>query len=170
MARLALLAPFVLWILVGCAPRLDTDAKFYVYHHLERQADIGRDSVLVHGEMSQAASFSTYGVRLNHASDDTGRQLFLRSYRFWAISETTQYYELELSAASVAAKTLQLDLDFVTRAGRQRIQRTLELRRDQTTLDLPNYFERARQAVPEDNKAKRRADEQSEQTTDEEPK
>lgn len=116
---------------VGCA-HVQTGSVSHAVH----EALVLGDSLSVQGSIGTRYAFRTYGVRVNKARDDTGRDLAFRSYMM--LNAKGQWFEIELSAPSMSARFVDLDLEFVTRSGEERIKQRLSLDRERK----PNFITR----------------------------
>lgn len=76
------------------------------------------------------AGYTDSGVRLNHAVDNTGRELRLRSAQIFWMKE--KRFELELAADS-EAQTVTVDVSYTTRSGLQHVSSTLPIDRSGRT-------------------------------------
>lgn len=73
-------------------------------------------------------AFTDYGVKFNGATDDTGKSLAFQSYQiFWA---KELRFELECTAPAIDARSVDLDLVFLTRAGPQAVHTRIPIERD----------------------------------------
>lgn len=122
-----LLGAGLLLTLGGCAPGWHRDSHVLVQHSIQR-AVANEQLLSVRGVITPLVAFTDYGVKLSRASDDTGRSLDFRSYQiFWA---KELRFELECSAPALEARSVDLDLVFLTRSGPQEVHARLPIERD----------------------------------------
>jgi len=102
------------------------DVSFRIHHTIDRAA-VYADNLSLQGRLNAVRAFTDYGVKVNSAVDDTGKQLDFRSYQlFWM---KAMLFELEFEAPSPTAQTVSVDVEFRTRSGKQRVRTTLALDR-----------------------------------------
>ncbi len=117
-AGLCLLVP-----LLGCAPAWHTGEERFKVWHTIRRAVVYNDSLSIQGVINPILAFTDYGVKVNEVTDDTGTRLPFRSYQtFWA---KELCFELECAAPGPAARTVDIDVAFLTRSGKQVVRKEL---------------------------------------------
>jgi hypothetical protein len=117
-------------MLAGCAPSWHAGSNVTLSHSLQR-AVVYDDSLSLQGRVNPLVSFTDYGLKVHRLQDDTGRSLNFRSFQvFWA---KELRFEAEFDSPSPAAKQLSVDIEFVSRSGRQRLQSLLDIERNVPT-------------------------------------
>ncbi len=117
---------FCLLFMVGCfTPRWHEGGPSPNLHTLQRAAVI-QDALSIQGRLP-LYGYSDYGVRLNRAVDDQGQELQLKSAAIFWVKE--ERFELELDPPHPQATQVTIDVSFKTRAGVQRIEKSLPIDR-----------------------------------------
>ena len=114
-------------LLIGCGPAWHRDSTVRLTHSIPRAVVYG-DSLSLQGVIWPVVSVTDYGVRINEVRDDTGKQLALRSYQLFWMKELR--FEAEFDAPTAAATSVNVDMEFLSRSGRQRVKAVLPLSRD----------------------------------------
>jgi hypothetical protein len=121
------LVALVASLVAGCAPRWHGSRKIKLRHFVER-AVVYEDSLSVQGKVAPLVSVTDYGFRVNEVNDDTGKRLDFRSYNLFWMKELR--FEAEFDAPSDSASNVSVDVEFLSRSGRQRIHKVLPIERD----------------------------------------
>lgn len=128
--RLLYLLGAVSCMVAGCAPSWHAGSNVTLSHSLQR-AVVYDDSLSLQGRVNPVVSFTDYGLKVHRLQDDTGRSLNFRSFQvFWA---KELRFEAEFDPPSSAAKQVSVDIEFVSRSGRQRLQSLLDVERNVPT-------------------------------------
>ncbi|MBK9126278.1 MAG: hypothetical protein IPM13_00540 [Phycisphaerales bacterium] len=89
------------------------------------------DTLSIQGRVNPVVSLTDYGLKVHRLQDDTGTALNFRSFQlFWA---KELRFEAEFDPPSLAAKQVSIDIEFVSRSGRQRLRSLLNIERDVPT-------------------------------------
>ncbi|MBI5866537.1 MAG: hypothetical protein HZB38_18875 [Planctomycetes bacterium] len=117
--------------MAGCfAPQWHQGGPNPNLHTIQRAAVI-QGALSIQGHLP-LYGYSNYGVRLNRAVDDRGQELQLKSAAIWWSKE--ERFELELDPPHSQATQVTIDVSFSTRAGVQRIEKTLPIDRSGTIV------------------------------------
>lgn len=112
--------------MVGCfSPQWHEGGPYPDLHTIQRAAVI-QGALSIQGQLP-LYGYSDYGVRLNRAVDDQGQELGLKSASISWIKE--ERFELELDPPHPQATQVTIDVSFSTRAGLQRIEKSLPIDR-----------------------------------------
>ncbi len=125
--RVLLSAALIIGSIAGCAPSWQSDERIRLWHTVERAA-VYNDSLSLQGMITPVVSFTDYGFRVNDVRDDTGKQLEFKSYQVFWMKELR--FEAEFEAPTAAATSVNVDVEFLSRSGKQRLQSVLPLSRD----------------------------------------
>ncbi len=126
MIRLLAVA-FALVTLTGCAPSWHRSENVKLSHSVRRAAVYG-DTLSLQGIVDPVVSVTDYGFRVNDVRDDAGNQLDFRSYQLFWMKELR--FEAAFDAPATAAKSVAIDVEFLSRSGKQRVQMVLPVSRD----------------------------------------
>ena len=121
---------FSVLLLSGCAILQPTWHDRQPLKHVVEGTAVLDGRLSVHGEIKcgPPLAFSDYGIKVRRAVDDTGRHLELKSVQVFWMKVTC--FEIELTEPDPSAKTVSLDLLFLTRTGLERITKTYPIQRD----------------------------------------
>jgi hypothetical protein len=128
MRNLVYLVTSILLTTFGCVPSWHSGReRLRVWHTIDR-AVVYDDALSVQGWIGPIVAFTDYGLKVNHIDDDTGKPLAFRSFQtFWA---KALRFELECAAPNPSAKSVLIDIDFVTRSGKQSLRQTVSIERE----------------------------------------
>jgi len=134
-------------LLAGCAPSWHSGGNAGTLTHSVQRAAVYDDSLSIQGRINPVVSLTDYGLKVNRVQDDTNKDLSFRSLQiFWA---KELRFEAEFDPPSIAAKQVSVDIEFLSRSGRQRVRSSLAIQRN-TRADYRTQLGRWRegQAVP----------------------
>jgi acyl-CoA thioesterase I len=123
------------------APGCGFQAGYDRLNHEPRGAVVVDGGLHVRGWITPCAPPMDYGVKVFDALDDTGRHLAFRSYQRTLIKG--MWFDLELSEPAPAAKTVTVDVAFIS-GGVQRVKWDLPIARD----DAASWFTRSWEDTP----------------------
>ena len=129
--------------IVGCAPAWHAGDRTLALSHSLQRAVVYEDRLSVQGVIQPLVSVTDYGFRVNEVHDGTGKNLSLKSFQIFWMKELR--FEAEFEAPSVSADTVLVDVEFLSRSGRQRLRSTLPIERN-ATFDYRTQLPRWQQA------------------------
>lgn len=119
----------------GCGPAWHSGNEGFTVRHTVQRAVVYGDSLSIQGIINRTLAFTDYGVKVNEVSDDTGVALPFRSFQVFWVKELR--FEVECTAPSPSARSVNVNLTFLSRSGSQTVRKKLgilrEIQRDYTT-------------------------------------
>lgn len=120
-------AALVIGLLAGCGPSWHSDARIKLSHTVQRAATYG-DRLSLQGTITPLVSVTDYGFRVNEVRDDTGKTLDFKSFQLFWMKELR--FEAEFEAPAASATSIDVDVEFLSRSGKDRVQSVLPISRD----------------------------------------
>jgi len=111
----------------GCAPGAQRTAGVALSYSIRRAAVDG-DSLSVQGTISPQASFTDFGVRVREVRDDTARKLDFKCFQLFWMKDLC--FEVEFEAPADTASSVEVDMDFLSRSGKERVKATIPITRN----------------------------------------
>ncbi len=130
---------------IGCAPAWHSGDEGVPVRHSVQRAVVYGDSLSIQGIINRTVAFTDYGVKVNHVSDDTGVALPFRSFQLFWVKELR--FEVECAAPPPSARSVNVDLTFLTRSGSESVRKQLTILR-QIEPDYTTGLEAWRTAKP----------------------
>jgi len=112
---------------VGCGPSWHRGDNVKLTNAVQRAAVYG-DDLSLQGIITPVVSVTDYGFRVNDVRDDMGNQLGFRSFQLFWMKELR--FEAAFNAPTAAANSVTIDVEFLSRSGKQRVQTILPISRD----------------------------------------